>query len=377
MNTEDSRDQADRGFIDWTPNAGTRVMVDQILSVIQSYRDQGVPAPTVRDVMYELRSRFGYKKTKAFKRKVYRLLSKMRRSGMIGFDEIDDDSPTVEDGCGYDDPAQFWNGVRLRARFYSRDLMQGQPYRVIVLTEGAGKVRQFRTVSARYDIPVYSGGGWESVKLKHKLAKEAADEYAKNGRPTLALHCGDFDPDGVAIFEAGVDDVRGFIAGFLPDEDAEEILQIERLMLTQERAERLPEEDRDYIDRSQIKAKDYRGQKWPHDYKFELEALQLPERLEILRERIDELVDQDQVSAVKAEADAERKEIVGKIDALEDGALVPDEGHIPAEYVDSVKGELEWDIEHRIWRVVGFGPHVAAYTEEMQKRIARRWLRGR
>jgi hypothetical protein len=380
MNTEDRRYQADRGFIDWTPNAGTRVMVEQILSVIQSYRDQGVPAPTVRDVVYELRSRFGYKKTEAFKRKVYRLLSKMRRSGMIGFDEIDDDSPTVEDGCGYDDPAQFWNGVRFRARYYSRDLMQGQPYRVIVLTEGAGKVRQFRTVSGRYDIPVYSGGGWESVKLKHKLAKEAADEYAKSGRPTLALHCGDFDPDGVAIFEAGVEDVRGFIAGFLPasEADAEEILQIERLMLTQAQAERLPDEDRDYIDRSKIKAKDYRGQKWPHDYKFEMEALHLPDRLAILRERIEQLVDRDQVSAVKAEADTERKEIMGRIEVfMAEEGLLEDEGGIPADVVDAVKRDLEFDIANRIWSVVGFGRQNAALSDEMRKRIARRWLRGR
>jgi hypothetical protein len=375
--SEEKRDQADRGFIDWTPRADSRVMVEQILSVIQNYRDQGVPAPTVRDVMYEVRSRYGYKKTDAFRRKVYRLLSKMRRAGMIGFDEIDDDSPTMLTERGYDDPAQFWRGVRARARVYVRDLTQGQLYRVIVLTEGAGKVRQFRTVSGRYDIPVYSGGGWESLKLKHNLAKEAADEYRDNGRATLALHCGDFDPDGEAIFAAGVEDVRAFIATrFLPDEDAEEVFQVERLMLTRGQAEQLPDEDKDYIDRSKIKAKDWRGQKWPYDYKCELEALRIPDRLAILRERIEQLVDQDQVTAVQAEADSERKGIMGKIDALEDGALVPDEGHIPADVVDFVKTELDLEIGTRIWRVVGYGRQSAVYSGEMKQRIARRWLRG-
>jgi hypothetical protein len=374
-----SAGDGDRGFIDWTPNAGTRVLVDQILSVIQSYRDQGVPAPTVRDVMYEVRSRYGYKKTEAFKRRVYRLLSKMRRSGMIRFNEIDDDSPTSRLAGGYASPASFWDGVKLRARVYARNLAQGQPYRMIVPTEGAGKVRQFYSVTREYSIPVYSGGGWESIKLKHDLAEAAADEYDESGRLTLALPCGDFDPDGVAIFEAGVEDVRAFIAGMNVDAAPEEVFQIERLMLTHDQAEKLPDEDKDYIDRSKIKAKDWRGQRWPYDYKCELEALPIPERLEILRGRIDGLVDRDQLSSVREQEKAEREEIMGRIEVFVAGEDEPgeaDEGVIPADVVDIMKSELELDIGRRIRRVgVGFGPQLAALTDEMQKRIARRWLR--
>jgi hypothetical protein len=258
--------------------------------------------------MYELRGRYGYKKTDNFKRKVYRLLCKMRRAGHIGFDEIDDDSPTMLEGRGYDDPAQFWRDTQIRARHYGRDLTQGQSYRVIVLTEGAGKVRQFRQVTRGYDIPVYSGGGWESLRLKHDLAQDAADEYKERDRRTLALHCGDFDPDGVGIFEAGIADVRAFLCGIadVSPEDAKHLFQVERLMLL---ADQVPDHGKDPIDRSKIKAKDYRGQKWPHDYKSELEALSVPERLEILRARLDELVDRDLLRAVREQGEAERLEI--------------------------------------------------------------------
>jgi hypothetical protein len=293
--------------------------------VIQTYRDAAVPAPTVRDVMYELRGRYGYKKTTAFNRKVYRLLSKMRRARLIGFDEIDDDSPTMATGRGYDDPAHFWRGVEIRASAFGRDLMQGQPQRVIVLTEGAGKVRQFRSVTGRYDIPVYSGGGWESVRLKHDLAKDAADDWGGTGLPTLALHCGDFDPDGVAIFESGIDDVRAFVsdlAGVGPDAAAG-IFQVERLMLTEDQiAEQVPDEGVDAIDRSKIKAKDWRGQNWPYDYKCELEALRLPDRLEVLRSRLIQLVDQDQLQAVREQGRAERDEIKGVVARILAGSKV-------------------------------------------------------
>ena len=308
-------DDADRGFLDWGPNSRTKEVVDQILRVIQTYRDAGVPAPTVRDVYYNLIGRYGYKKSEALNRKVYRLLRKMRRSGMIGFDEIDDDSPTMLTGSGHDDPAQFWRVVKSSANYYNRDLLQGQPYRVIVLTEGASKVRQFRTVTRDYDIAVYSGGGWESIRLKHDLAVDAASEYEKRGRPTLALHCGDFDPDGVAIFESGVDDVRAFISGMI-DAAPEVVLQVERIMLLPEQRHMVPERGVARIDRSKIEAKDYRGQKWPHDWRCELEALEIPDRLEILRAKIDEVLDHDQLSAVREQGEAERDEIVTRIDEL-------------------------------------------------------------
>jgi hypothetical protein len=316
----------DRGFIDWSPNARSGPMPDQILSVIQNYRDQGVPAPTVRDVMYEVRSRYGYKKTEAFKRKVYRLLTKMRRVRggpyKIGFDEIDDDSPTKRTGRGYPSPESFWRGIRYRAQYYSRDLTQRQLQRVIVLTEGAGKVRQFRTVTTDYDIPVFSGGGWESVKFKRDLAQDACEEYYfGSGRPTLAFHCGDFDPDGLEIFYAGIDDVRSFISGLArrPAADPEEIFQVERLMLLPEQAELLPDEDKDFIDRAELKDFDYRGHKWPYDYKCELEALGVRERLEMLRSRIDEVVDRDQLQRVREQGEQERVEIMAEIDELMGG----------------------------------------------------------
>jgi hypothetical protein len=187
-----------------------------------------------------------------------------------------------------------------------------------VLTEGAGKVRQFRTVTRDFDGPVYSGGGWESIRLKHDLAQHAVEEYEKNARPTVALHCGDFDPDGVEIFESGIADVRAFIDGMLDGwAEPDEVFRVERLMLTPEQvAEHVPEEDRDVIDRAEIKARDWRGQKWPHPYKCELEALSIPVRLEILRARLGELIDLDRVSAVREQGEEEREKIVGRIGEL-------------------------------------------------------------
>ena len=131
---------ADRGYIDWTPNAALWPLVDDILTVVNFYSDGGYPAPTVRDVYYDLLGRFGstrgYQKGESFNRKVYRLLRKMRRSQMIGFDQVDDDSSNSLVVRTFVDPDGFWADVDGRVSTYQKDLTVSQPKRVKIFTSG-------------------------------------------------------------------------------------------------------------------------------------------------------------------------------------------------------------------------------------------------
>jgi hypothetical protein len=298
----------DRGFIEWSPRGDSLELVEQISTVVQFYRRGGYPAPTVRDIYYDLVGKYGYQKSESFHSRVYRFVRKMRRSGMIRFEDVDDDSSTEIGGGGYDSPADFWRGVQLSAFYYARDLTQNQPDRVIVLTEGAGKVRQFSEVASDYDVPVLSGGGWESITYKYRLARDAVSEYRETGRQTIALHCGDFDPDGVRIYESGVEDVLAFVEGM--GEEPGLVIYFERVMLL---PEQVPERGKRPFDRSKLKKNDHRGRAWPYDYKCELEALPIPERLEILRAKLEEYLDQDQVTADRQLGERERAEIQARV----------------------------------------------------------------
>src|SRR5215208_1575499 len=88
--------EGDRGFIDWSPRSDSKQVVEDILSVVHYYREGGHPAPTVRDVYYDLLGWYGashgYVKGEKLKRRVYRLLTKMRRAQMVAFSDINDDS---------------------------------------------------------------------------------------------------------------------------------------------------------------------------------------------------------------------------------------------------------------------------------------------
>jgi hypothetical protein len=282
-------EQGDRGFITWKPRSDSGKLVEHILSVVHYYRDNGYPAPTSRDVYYDLIGWYGkshgYKKSDKLKRKVYRLLCKMRRAGVVAFEEISDDSSDSLVTRTHRDPQHFWSDIRGRARTYNKDLTANQPKRIIIFTEGQGMVRQLYEVAKDYTIPVYSPGGWDSITLKHDTAARAVWEYENTGRKTVVLHTGDFDPDGVDLFRVFTEDVHAFIEGFGEDPD---ILVFKRVMLL---AHQVPEYGKTIFSRAELKEKDHRGQRWPYDFKAELQSLSLEDRLPIMREAIEAEVD--------------------------------------------------------------------------------------
>jgi hypothetical protein len=319
-----SSEDAVRGYIDWTPQPKSAQLVEDILTVVRFYSDGGHPAPTVRDVYYDLLGQFedtrGYKKGESFNRKVYRLLRLMRRSRKVGFHEINDDSSDSLVLRTFDDPADFWEDVDRRVDSYHKDLTTNQPKRSKIYTEGRGAVRQFHAVARDYAIPVYSPGGWDSLDFMYDTARWAAWEYARKGRQTVILHAGDLDPDGVDLFRVFAEDVHAFVQGEVEDSvlvdgetDPEDIITFKRVML---HPHQVPENKRTIYSHEQLKKKNYRGQRWPLDWKAELQALTLVERLDVMREAIEAELDHGQLEADRAVFEAERQEIRADLDAI-------------------------------------------------------------
>jgi hypothetical protein len=307
----DAASGGDRGFVAWDPRSTSKLLVEHILTLINNYKRAGLPAPTVRDLYYDLLAQYGkeagYVKSTSFQRKVYRILTKMRRSKMIRFSDINDDSFDSLVRRTFEDPAGFWEDVKGRAETYAKDLTVNQPARVVVFTEGAGMVRQFHTVARDYTIPVYSPGGWDSITLKHTTAARAVREFEATERQTVVLHTGDLDPDGVALFEAFAQDVEAFIEDY--GYEPEEVIRFRRVMILPEQAALLPASGRTPFSKAEIKEKNYRGQRWPLDYKAELQALPMQVRLRLMREAIESELDLDQLQEDREAHEGEYEEI--------------------------------------------------------------------
>jgi hypothetical protein len=305
-------DQGDRGLIDWTPDSKSEQLVERILTLVNYYTDKGYPAPTVRDVFYDLLGQYGYAKSEKFKRSVYRFLRLMRRTRSekwgIRFDQINDDSFDALDTRTHSNPADFWRDVNARARTYHKDLTNNQPKRVVLFTEGAGAVRQFYEVAKDYTIPVYSPGGWDSINLKYETARDALNEYEASRRQTVILHAGDFDPDGVELFRVFGEDVHAFVEDLGSGDvaGAPEVIAFKRVMLL---PEQISENKKTPIDPSKIKKRDHRGQQWAYRFKAELQALTLSERLAVMREAIEREVARAQLEKDRRANEEEYRQV--------------------------------------------------------------------
>jgi hypothetical protein len=89
-------------------------------------------------------------------------------------------------------------------------------------------------------------------------------------------------------------------------------------MITPDQADLLPEGSRTHFSKAELKEKNYRGHKWPLDFKTELQALAMPDRLRLMREALEEDVDLGQLEADRRVEKEEYKEVETRLATLLD-----------------------------------------------------------
>lgn len=225
-----------RGFAAWSPSAETAQLLDTVGGVFEDYR--GHLPLTVRQVFYRLVGTTGYEKTERAYKRLGDHLVRARRAGLVPWEYLRDDGPTVAEPDGWEGPGQFWRSVRHLAEGYDALPERGQAQAVEVWVEAAGMVPQVRRVAAPLGASVLTAGGFDSVTWKHEAARRLAERFDAEGRPTVILHIGDLDPSGCSVIDSAAEDVLAFLAGF----DARQVARFERVAVTPEQvtALRLP-----------------------------------------------------------------------------------------------------------------------------------------
>ncbi len=104
--------------------------------------------------------------------------------------------------------------VRWSAERYRRDLSADQPTVVECWVEAAGMVPQIARVAEDYGVAVLSSGGFDSSTAKHDAVRRFVNRYDQEGRRTMVLHVGDYDPSGCALIDSLAEDVAAFCADY-------------------------------------------------------------------------------------------------------------------------------------------------------------------
>jgi hypothetical protein len=194
-----------RGFVDWRPQAKTRVLLEQVEAVLEEYRSY-LPM-TCRQIFYRLVGAHGYAKTEAAYESLGNMLVMARRSSRISFSAIRDDGVTEQRAWGYVSVGGFWTSALSGARSFRFLRQAGQTQYVECWVEAAGMVPLVARTVEGYGVDVYSCGGFDSLTFKHK----AAQRVAWRDVPTIVLHVGDHDPSGVALYQAVAEDVEAMV----------------------------------------------------------------------------------------------------------------------------------------------------------------------
>lgn len=196
-----------RGFIEWNPQAKTRVLIAQVQIVLEEYQNH-LPL-TLRQMFYRLVGAHQFPKTEKDYERLCETMNKARRARLISFGAIRDDGFHNARWPGWQSLDGAKRSLISTAEGYRIDRQRGQPVQLAVWCEAAGMAPQLERVCGLYSIPVYSSGGFDSVTVKHDMAQA----FSRIGRVRI-LHIGDHDPSGVHIFGSLDEDVRAFIGEF-------------------------------------------------------------------------------------------------------------------------------------------------------------------
>lgn len=267
-----------RGYAAWRPHARTRALLDQVVSVLEEFHEY-LPL-TVRQVFYRLVASHGYPKTERDYRNLCEHLVRARRAKVIPFNVLRDDGIVVDRNAYYSDVTAFWDATGRAARDYQRDRLEGQGVRIELWCEAAGMLQQLARTAKGYSVPVYSGGGFNSLSAVRSVVDRAV------ARPvdTVILHVGDFDPSGEAVFDAFARDIEAF---FFADRIlASQVVMTKRVALTEEQVEHFQ------LATAPPKRSDTRSRSWDSDT-CQLEALTPVQLAGIVESAIAEWIDGD------------------------------------------------------------------------------------
>lgn len=332
-----------QGYADWKPKPEAVFWVNRTLEVLRDYREYW--PLTVRQLFYRLVADHNYEKTEAAYGRLTGMLARGRRAGMVPWEAIRDGGlGRVVGAQFFEDADHFDESVRSWAKSMKLDRQRDQAVVIELWCEAGGMVPILQGIAGPYSAQVNSGGGYDSVTAKHKLAGRVCGR-AEEGLRTIILHVGDFDGSGedmanvlrgdggamatTQVLRSALRDAWGpeWLKHNITEEGglrafrwAEEFCVVERVALTGEQVvERqvitAPPKGTDSRTAEFVRRNEWVAEELgtPH-ITAQLEALTPPELEEVIREAIEAHLDMDAYEAVLAEEAEVRAELLRRLD---------------------------------------------------------------
>lgn len=288
-----------RGFAPWRPQSKTQPLLDQVLAVLDTYRDS-LPL-TGRQIFYRLVATIDYPKEESSYKSLLELINRARRAQIIPMDSIRDDGAKVEGNDRYSDKAEFLENVMDWARDFPLDLQQYQPLHLVLVCEAQGMMPQLMRVARPFGVPVRSSGGFDSTTVKHELGKYCAEQ----NKPVRIIHVGDLDPSGEHIHLSLGEDVAAFASHYGGEE-----VDVVRCAVTAEQQA--------IYDLPTAPPKKTDKRSFAHSFTVQAEALPPDTLAEIVRQALEENTDLYELNHARDLQAEAREELVSRLGEILD-----------------------------------------------------------
>ncbi len=156
---------------------------------------------TLRQAFYNLVKRGILENTDSIYRQLSAKTTTARDEGR--FPDFTDNTRRIVQPVSFDDPDDAM--VALHEQ-YRRDRTEFQDTYIYLVVEKAGMVGQLDAWFSDYGFPIVALGGWAPQTLREKIRRA----IVADGRPTVCLYAGDFDPSGVFIGQKFAEQVGVF-----------------------------------------------------------------------------------------------------------------------------------------------------------------------
>lgn len=244
---------------------------------------------TLRGVFYRVVSAGAVEKTELGYRQVGRMLLKLRRQGIIGYDDITDGTRFLRQLQTWDDVDQMLANARVS---YRRALWNDQAAYVMVFTEKDAISGAIMPVINEWDVTLGVLRGYSSESFAWQAAGNI--RWAQNrGKAVYVYQLGDHDPSGVSAWES----FTGRLTDFLGLDDRDVYFERLAVLPWQIQAWSLPTRP--------TKAKDPRAPGFDGE-SVEVDAIPAQQLRDIVREAIEQHIDQRALEITLAAEQSER-----------------------------------------------------------------------
>ncbi len=255
----------------------TLAVIASANEIIEEYAEQGFTL-TLRQLYYQFVSRDLLPNTERSYKRVGSIVNDARMAGLIDWASIEDRTRWLRELAHWDGPGDI---VEACATQFRVDRWENQSHRPEVWIEKDALVGVIEGVCQELDVPFFACRGYVSQSEQWRAGRRFARHLA-NGQQPIVFHLGDHDPSGVDMTRDNADRLTVFA----------ELQQIEvrRLALNMDQVEQYNPPP------NPAKLTDARAQGYIAEYgtySWELDALEPAVLADLIRQNVEELIDQE------------------------------------------------------------------------------------